>query len=419
MAEKEPESGSAAVDLDDFGADLIAQYNSRHQIDPGDEQLAAQIGVDLSGLLAADPNLAPPTPAVVPSPEASTAAVDSPSQEPQAATDSVPVGSAATPGGTAEPAGTALPPPEPGTSEQPPETAEVGGYVWRWSDEATQAPAEHRFTDEQVQEALRVAADERTRVGLELHKWAESLAPEQRNAMGAVAQGQAVAVPRADWDRFQAWQHAQQTAARLPADLDSYDPEAAKVIREQAEKLAAYEATLAQQPAQPQPQYSAEHQALARQYDDAISQLQRDWRLTDDERMYLLNEARPFVASLQMHGSRYHPVTGELWQAADPGKVMHEAFSFALTRNPELYNLVASRAQALPNQPTTQASAQTPPLAPVTDINAKRARAASLAAAPSAAVTPSPRTVLQMTDSEVVGAMAEELDRVIANGGGA
>ena len=107
-----------------------------------------------------------------------------------------------------------------------------------------------------------------------------------------------------------------------------------------------------------------------------------------------------------------------LWEPADPATVMHKAFSFALTSNPDLYNRVAARGQALPNQPTTQATAQTP-LAPVTDINAKRARAASLAAAPSAAVTPSPRTVLQMTDQEVVSTMAEEIDRVLANGGGA
>lgn len=392
---------------EDFGKELVDQFVNR----AGSTMAAADDDAEMERQVAS----------ILTEPETSTAAaaddeaVDTPPEE-QAATTAqeAPAGS--------EPAG-AVPPVDetPAVDETPP--VDESGYVWNWTDENTQAPQAQRFTDEQVQQALRLAADQRVSQGLSLIEWAQTLTPAQREAMGEIATGQAVTVARADYDQYQAWRHSQETASRYP-DLDQFEPEAAKIIRDQQEQLARLQGPqpAQQAPVDEAPQAQAQQaQALARGYNDAVGGIRDSWRLSDAEVDQLYAGARPFIAGLQVEGSEFNPITGQLSRPADPAHVMYEAFTIALTRNPALHEAVLQRREQATTPAGQAGEATTPgaaPVAPVSDkVAAKRANAASLASAPSAAVTPAPRSVRQMSNQEINDAMAERLAQAM-NGDG-
>lgn len=368
---------------DDFGQDLLAQYAQR-DTPTEDAELEAQIAAQLGEMVG--------------NPEASTAPVDSPQELPGATAEGIPAESPAE-----QPADSAgLPPPEPGTEQEPP----AGGYVWNWVDEATQEARSDVIPDEQVRNALLLAAEPRVHQGLALMDWAAQLTPAQRAAMGKIVDGQSELVDRAEYDRYQAWLHQQETASRFP-DLDSFDPDAARIIREQQAQLAQLQA---QRPPAPPADYNPQAAQLAQGYSQAIAGLQQAWHLTPAETDQLYAAAKPFIAGLQMEHTEWNPITGGIIRHADPGTVMYEAFDYAIRRNPALFEAVRGRTQTPVVQPTSSA-AQT---LPARDVSGKRARAASMAAAPSAAVTPSPRSIKSLTDQELNEAMAGELDAFLA-----
>lgn len=411
-----PNDGPAPVPLgyeplepaEDFGSDLVAEFGRR----ASGSLAAAADDAEMERQIAAELNeqLPPPAPGTdQPAPEASTVgadgtpSADEPEGQPPTPAREAPAGSM--PAGAVPADGEPVDGATDDGGEQP---AEVGGYVWQWTDQATQAAQAQRFTDDQVQNALRIAADQRVHQGLALVEWASQLNPEQREAMGHVADGTAVTVARADYDRYQAWLHQQTTASRLPSDIDQFDPEAARLIREQQDQIARLEA---QQPQQPQPYESPEAVALARSYNSAIAGIKQTWQLTDAEMDQLYTQAQPFVAGLQVQHSQFNPLTGQLLRPADPNQVMYDAFSFAISRNPALHEAVLGRARPASAPTGTPGEATPAQTLPARDISGKRARAASMASAPSAAVTPAPRSVKSMSEQELNDAMAAELTR--------
>lgn len=395
----------------DFGSDMLDEFARRAGGPPAatDDQLEAQIAAALGEQQPASTEAADGGP----EPQAQQAAETPPAAEPASTATEAPAGT--------EPAG-AMPadddggPPEGELLTEPPT-----GYVWAWQDDNQQAQ-ETRFTDEHVQQALRLASDPRVNQGLTLIGWAEQLTSEQREAMGRVAEG-AVAVPRADYDRYQAWLHQQETAQRYP-NLDDLDPEAAKIIRDQQARLAQLEGGQRQEPVAEPPAAAgySDQQAdvLARGYNAAIGGLKQAWQLSDAELEQVYASAEPFIGGWQAQHSEFNPITGQLMRPADPNRVMYDAFSDALRRNPALHEAVISRTH--PSRDDTNTNHQPNPAAqpPATadKVAAKRARAASLASAPSAAVTPSPRSVKSLSNQELNEAMAKELAQAMNGDGG-
>lgn len=376
---------------DDFGADLIDQLEQRAPVANDDDagaELAEQIGALLKDPAATATDEVAATPDEGPSAAA-------PAEDAAAGAESE------TP---------APEPPDPAAASETPAAGE-GGYVWQWYDTATNQTAEQRFTDAQVQQALQLAS------------WANNLPEEVRYQLGMVESGQSVAIPRADFDRYQAWLN-QQDRTQRDADLSNLDvePDVAKVISDLRDQVTALQQGQQYQPQVNEQAINANLSATAQAYDRSISAHREAWKLTEDETNRLVRTVidTGIARHLQGQYSQYNPVTQQLMAPADPNVVMSEALRYALYRDPALHQAVLARTTPSPTGAPEQAAAPDMRDATVTDIAAKRARAASLAAAPSAAVTPSPRTVRSMSDEEIFGpegALTQELARAM-NGHG-
>lgn len=376
-----PEEGlSTPTPPDDFGEGLLAQFEKRTTTTaaPADEFGMAYPGgtsVDSSEQFAA----------MAAEITAATVAGEAPPEVEQTADPAV---STQPPGEPDEPAGVA----------EEPAPVEPGGYVWQGIDPTSGAPVAQRYDDKFVQDAIHI------------RRWADALSDDLRYALGAVESGQAVAIDRADYDQFQAWRN-QQTRGQRDTDLARLDvePEVAKVIADLRDEVASLRGGNQLPPQQQQPAYNP---AITQATTQAIDTYKAARQLSQDETNALVNNAAQsgIIGFYQQQGQVVNPATGMILAPADPASVMYKALDYALTQNPALHAAVVARTQTPPPL-TGQPDQAAAPNATVTDISAKRARAASLSAAPSAAVTPSPRTVLQMTDQQRIEGIAGEIAR--------
>src|SRR5690606_23292035 len=272
-------------------------------------------------------------------------------------------------------------------------TGDASGYVYRYTDPATGQPAQAVIPDAYVERALSLMA------------WAENLPQQTRDAIGMIESGQAVVIPRADYDQFVAWRN-QQDKSQRDADLSNLDvdPDVAKLISELRDKVATLEAQQQQQGGvdpQYQAQANAELSALNREIAAAQHEYAQTRGLTAEEAEALMAtavQAEVIPIFMQQYAVR-NPVTGALLQYPDMRKVTEAALDFALTQHPNLHEKVIAARQnkatptagATPSQPEPAQSEEDRKVA------AKKARAASLATAPSGAVAPPPATVKSMS----------------------
>lgn len=281
------------------------------------------------------------------------------------------------------------------TAESPaPSTEPPSGYVWRDGDQAVE------FSDQQVQEALAFAA------------WGTQLPDETRAAFAGIESGQAVAIPRQEYDQFQAWR-AQQDRSTRDADLDrlDVDPDVAKVISDLRDEVAQLRGAPASSPVSTQvgpqgvdPTLDANLTATAQRLDEAAAAYAQDHNLTDAEFQALYTAAinANVIPAIAESMAFKNPVTGAVISPADPGEVIRQALDFALVRNPALHSAVTERA-------ASSTSTSTTPLPGTDAVTAKKARAASVASAPSASVTPPRRDAASLSPQETVAAIQAEL----------
>lgn len=376
-----------------WGQALLDRFGTS-DAEPGLTEYEGGVGIDAGRQLGASP----PTPAEPVEPAILDAESATPDAEPAPTEPPAPAEPAAPPA-PADAAADASTPQEP--------SAAPGGWDHHYLDETTQAAAVQHFTDDEVRD------------GLMLRGWRDSLSPEMRQALFVVESGQAVPVPRADYERFVAWSNAQSTQQR-DADLSQYDDDAAAVIRQQRDQIAQLQA---QQPAAPQVDQSlvnANLSSWAMQTDQAAAAWAQARHLSVDEARPLWRQVvdSGMLSSLAASRSQYSP-TGQFLAPADPRAVAYELLDFQLSRDQALLATVHQRhAAANPAPAPASAPAAAPPAtappANAASIEAKKARAASVSAAPSAAVTPAPRAPLVGQDA--VAAMAAELAPVM-NGG--
>ena len=217
-----------------------------------------------------------------------------------------------------------------------PTPASASGYTW------TEGTNSAHFTDAQVQEALY------------LQDWVTSLPGETRAAVAALAEGNAIAIPRADFEAFTRWQQQESTNAR-DADLADFPEEYARVIREQRDRLDAL--TAAQSPGQsPTPGANATPaqsltptatanantvanlEATAATFEATATTYARDRNLTQEELDTLVTTALQanLIGPIAESMATVNPLTGQILRPADPAEIMTRALDMALVQNPAL-----------------------------------------------------------------------------------
>lgn len=337
------------------------------------------------------------------------------------------------------------------------EFAPPTGYVHNTVDPYTGNPVSRRVDDATVQQALDVL------------DWANNLPSGASDTFDAILNGQAAAVPRADLDQFYAWQ-ASKSVPEIPQDpnFDPNDPQA-KALQDLRQELVNLKAQVGQAPSpqelapqqHPQqypqqsgfdPQQQAQIQAFTDRFYAAAENYAQHRLLTPEEKSELLDAAirSEIVPYFARQESRINPATGRAATQADAAVVANKAMDHVLYQNPQLHQAVLQRLQAqqqpqgqppgqqfqqpgqapIPGQAPTPQPQQPPtvpgtnpvpnangaipqpgtPTASVTNIEAKRARAGSLATAPSAAVPHVPQSVTDMNQQQLVESMAAFID---------
>jgi hypothetical protein len=231
---------------------------------------------------------------------------------------------------------------------------------------------------------------------LALAAWNENLAPQTREQFAAIETGAAVAVAKADYERFQAWLRTEGADYQPDADLDPAV----------AQRIAALEAQLAQVQAQPQAQALLSSADRAEQaFRSTMVAYAQEKGLTADEVQALVDHASasgviPVIAD-QL--TTYSP-TGQRIVEPDYARVARQSLDFALVQNPALHTRTLA----------PQAPAAADPGPDPTAI--KKARAGALASAPSAAVTPPPLDPRTASPEVLRAAMAAEIRAAQAGG---
>ena len=361
-----------------FGQALVDRFGSTSKLG-GLTDYEGGVGVDAVAQLASTP---------APEPEPPEVPVDEPDAPVDESAGETPASVETAPAVEAQ----ETLPPESAT------TAAPGGWDHHYiADDNT--PATQHFSDDDV------------RAGLALKAWSDNLPQDLRWQLGAIASGQAVPIPRADYDRFVAWSQQQSTQSRY-ADLESLDadPKVIDLLRQQRDQIAQLSQT--QQPT-PASNVDPNLTAWAMQMDNAAVAWGQARQLYTDETRALWQRTinSGIVRHLATSRAQYSP-TGAFLAPADPNTITYEALDFQLTRDPALHAAVLERHA----NTSTSSSAATPPANVPREadlaIQAKKARAASMAAAPSAVVNQVAPGVPPV-GPDLVAAMAAELAPVM------
>lgn len=234
---------------------------------------------------------------------------------------------------------------------------------------------------------------------LALGAWSQNLRPDVREAFAAIEQGQAVAVDRQDYERFVAWTQTQGNDNGYD-DLDPAVVQRLAALEAENDRLRG--APLAQQ-------YSAQADQATAAFVDAANAYRAERGLTEAEMLDVYQRALsagvvgPFAESMRT----YSP-SGVLLRDADYGEVARRAFDFAIVQDPALHSRVL--AAAADANPAAQLGASPGSASVEPDPTAiKKARAGSLASAPSAAVAAPPVDPRVMSPADRQAAMAAEI----------
>jgi len=232
---------------------------------------------------------------------------------------------------------------------------------------------------------------------LDLASWAQRLTSEQRAAFAQIEAGQAATVSLSDFERFQAWQQTRpQQDADLFAELEEagIDPARIAQLRAQQEQIERLQqrAFQPQQLHQQQAQQDMDSRVAA--YNSGVSRWAHDHGITDEATLERLNDIAlhaNVIPTFVEQGRSFSP-TGQLLRDADLSRVAEQAMNFALATDPELYREVVLEASKAPATPSADLS----------KVEQKKARAASLASAPSTAVPQrgdqTPKNVQELTE---------------------
>lgn len=244
-----------------------------------------------------------------------------------------------------------------------------------------------------------------------LANWAQSLDPQVAQQMSAIEAGAAVTISRDEYLRYQQMQAQPQTATPAEPDLSYLDADAQQYInslKQQAAEAAAERSRgVGAQPPQVDPRAVAWEQQQMQQMQDraandymqATVQWQQQHGFSDDEVGQLVQSALSLNAfGLLAEQERVYAPDGTLVRDANMYSVTERALNYALSNRPDLFTKAT--------QPSASSSSQS-------DIDRavsqKKANAASLAAAPSAAIPTPTSDPRSMPQQQLVNEMANAI----------
>lgn len=272
---------------------------------------------------------------------------------------------------------------------------------------------EYAVTTEQVEYLLRT------------NSWLESVPDETKQQWSAIEQGTAVAVSIEELTRLRAAaQVAQQPANRTPQppNVDDLDDDAIEYIRSLESRIASMQPAPAgqagqqppgNQPSAPEIAAAAQRQAertmqMRQQLETTNAAWQAEYSLTDEqmERVTQVATDLAVVPAISRSHTQYSP-TGQVIREPVFNDVIREAYGVAMSTDPTLR---AMRDEMVYNQRVAQEAQRNGP------VNAKKAKAGTLASTPSAAVPASGATPvigpdnkmnLQATSEAIAAALAQ------------
>jgi hypothetical protein len=247
---------------------------------------------------------------------------------------------------------------------------------------------------------------------LGLEQWANGLqnTPGLIEAFAAVEDGRAIPVPREQYEQFQVWLAGGKTApatATAPSApvLDEYATDTERAMFAQIQELQAQQQQFAQQQQwataqQSNAELSAHLAQRAEVFSTEFDKAATEYGLTESEATAALNHAANtrLVQQVNTELTRMSP-TGQVISEADPAAVARATFDRAI------YQIPALRDRVIESQVQARLDGER---ASITNINAKKNRAASLSSAPAAATTGN-RDVRSMTPQEREAGIAAEL----------
>lgn len=311
-------------------------------------------------------------------------------------------GGAVAPGSESE----QLPPPEPGTQAPPPESAPLNVVL----------PSGDTFP----------MSNEQANYLIQLHNWIDSKSPELKATWKGIEDGTHQAIPAEDAVAYQAWVAAGRPTATQPAVperpqfdtqfvdqkfLDYVDKLEAKV-----KETGTPHSTVPQPPAQPQIDVQAQATILANRQvqvqqalDQSTAAIREKYGLTPEQVAHLnrITPALGIIPGIAEKHRTYSPL-GDLISDAPMEAVFTEAFEVAMTADPTLRavrdEMIVQRHLAT-NSDTMK------------NVASKKANAASLATAPSAAVPGKNLDPRKMTPQQRHDAMVAELAEAMSDNG--
>lgn len=244
----------------------------------------------------------------------------------------------------------------------------------------------------------------------QLRDWATGLSPDLRQALAAVEAGQAAAIPADEYRKFLAWQTAQgsrqQPSSTTDDLLDGLDDDQLRYVRELEARAAGN--TTTQRPADPA-QVASEQQRIQQQLNERTMRYvdtAKSWGdargLTEQQVADLTQVAvdHGVFATFAEAGTEFNPVNGQVLREADMADVTTKALNFALANDPGLYTQVLAGQQQLASRAAADSLADTA-------VSQKKARSASLAAAPSQASVTAPTDVTKLTPDQLKTGMSQ------------
>ena len=263
---------------------------------------------------------------------------------------------------------------------------------------APASPPYKQYTDAQIERMAALAA------------WADKLDPQLARSMAAIEHGQAAAVSREEFMRYQAWLTTQQHQQPNPQDelLQDLDPQQRAYVEQLARENEQLR-TAQQQPPyvdvqREQQQIQAQLAADAQIFVNTAEAWRAERGLTEQEVASLIDVAtnHGVFATFAEQERQYHPVNGSLLRPADMSSVTEKALNYALVQDPGLMTRVLTAQQTSAQQTAALAQADAA-------VSQKKARGGSLAAAPSGAQITPPVDVTKMTPTDLRAAMAADI----------
>jgi len=354
--------GLSQIDMDDPGFQAIAQAFLNGTADGGEFLNRGNAPTSDPGASSQGAALPPATDSSVPTPDAGTVGVSSDGS-----------GDAALPPPTrgAAPPVPPAPLPPPDVSQQQPPPAPPSSYDVQLPDGSSYA-----LSNDDMQQLLG------------LNQWAAGLTPQQREAMTAVEEGRSIPIPLDEYTRYQEWQKGQTTQSTqgqtYTVDPNAFeDPHAAQAIAALNQEITRLRSSITDLSSRPDPTTAATH--VLNQHEAARQKVERDAQIINQVATTYAQEhslSDEDIRALQQTIRDEQIFGAQMARHKDITAATRASFDKAMRLNDTIYQ------RSVDAQVQAKLDAERTDLA-VTD--AKKARAASLASVPSAAVTLPPR----------------------------